>query len=251
MRPTTLGRLHDLARFLTAEEHLNARLPALANHAARATQAAACSIMLASEEEGADARLKLWAASEILPTEAWTDSPGVGQSIAGRVLIEASPLLIDDIEMSDFRSLARRRPDLGPSCMCVPIVVGEKVIGVMNFSNRPDCSPFLAADLLVAEIAAAMVGKSVQVERLQTLLRSRVAHMALAQGERAVASQMIGQSPHPARVAKLLAKSFYKDLSAAGFEPGQIIDAASEIIEHVTHDVTRYRKRFERSGQGE
>lgn len=246
MRPTTLGRLHDLALFLSAEEHLDERLTALANHAARATQAAACSIMLVTEGEGEASRLKLWASSETLPLEAWSQATAPGQSIAGRVLIEGSPLLIEDIEQSDLRHLTWKRKDLGASFMCVPIPVGDRVIGVMNFSNRSGTPAFLPADLLVAEISAALIGKSVQVERLQTLVRSRVAQMALAKAEKDVAARLADGSVDTARIAKLLAKSFYKDLSAAGFGPGQIIEAASEMVDHVTRDVARYRKRMER-----
>jgi hypothetical protein len=44
----------------------------------------------------------------------------------------------------------------------------------------------------------------------------------------------------------MLAKSFFKDLSAAGFEPGQIIEAASEIITLVSSDIARYKKRLAR-----
>lgn len=246
MRPTTLGRLHDLALFLSAEEHLDERLTALANHAARATQAAACSIMLVTEGDGESPRLKLWASSETLPIEAWNQVTAPGQSIAGRVLIEGSPLLIEDIEHSDLRHLTWKRNDLGASFMCVPIPVGDRIIGVMNFSNRAGTPAFLPADLLVAEIAAALIGKSVQVERLQTLVRSRVAQMALAKAEKEVAARLVGGSGDPARIAKLLARSFYKDLSAAGFGPAQIIQAASEMVDHVTRDVARYRKRMER-----
>ena len=46
----------------------------------------------------------------------------------------------------------------------------------------------------------------------------------------------------------MLARSFYKDLADAGFEPGQIIEAASEIIDQITTDIARFGKRMARKG---
>ena len=241
-----LARLHDLAVFVGAEDDLRTRLRELADRAASVTDAATCSVMLLSEGEEGSPRLKLWCSNQQLPAAAWEQTPGRGEGIAGRVLDTGAPLLIADIGRSEFAPLAHGRSALGASFICVPIAVGSRVIGVMSLSSRPEHPPFDESDLALAQIVAALIGKSVQVERLQTLLRSRVAHMSLAKEETRVAGQLIEGAAPPARVAKLLAKSFFKDLSAAGFEPGQIIEAASEIIALVSTDIRRFRKRAER-----
>ena len=44
---------------------------------------------------------------------------------------------------------------------------------------------------------------------------------------------------------KMLAKSFYRDLSAAGFEPPQIVEAASEIIGLISGSLARHRRRMD------
>jgi hypothetical protein len=49
-----LGRLHDLAVFLRAEEHLGTHLGELVERAASVTDAASCSIMLLSEGEASN-----------------------------------------------------------------------------------------------------------------------------------------------------------------------------------------------------
>lgn len=248
MSEKALGRLHDLALFVRAEEDLRSHLRELADRAARVTEAAACSIMLLTEGEGDAPRLKLWCSTEELPASAWTETTGRGESIAGRVLAQGAPLLIADIRASEFAPFARRGDALGASFICVPIAIGTHVIGVMNLSSRPGGEPFASGDLALAEIVAALIGKSVQVERLQTLLRSRVAHLSLAREEKDVAARITDGSVPSARVAKLLAKSFFRDLSSAGFEPAQIIEAASEIITLISGDIRRYRKRAERRG---
>ena len=180
MSRNALVRLHDLAVFVGAEEDLRTHLGLLVDLAASVTDAATCSIMLLSEGENDAPRLKLWGSSETLPASAWNETPGRGESIAGRVLEQSAPLLIADIRASEFAPLARGRENLGASFICTPISVGKHVIGVMNLSSRLGSPPFDESDLGLAEIVATLIGKSVQVERLQTLIRSRVAHLSLA-----------------------------------------------------------------------
>ena len=81
------------------------------------------------------------------------------------------------------------------------------------------------------------------------MLRSKVAQMTLAREGKHVVGRITDGTVPPARVAKLLAKSFFRDLASAGFEPGQIIEAASEIIMLVSHDITRFKRRIERKGR--
>lgn len=241
-----LGRLRDLAVFVSAEEDLRAHLRELADLAASVTEAATCSVMMLSEGGDDEPRLKLWCSTEALPDSAWDEAPRSGESIAGQVLEQCAPLLIADIRASEFAPLARQRDGVGASFICTPITVGKHVIGVMNLSNLPASLPFDEADLRLAEIVATLVGKSVQVERLQTMLRSRVAQMTLAREGKQVIERLTDGTVPPARVAKLLAKSFFRDLVSAGFEPGQIIEAASEIIMLVSQDITRFKRRIER-----
>ena len=247
--PSALGRLHDLAVFVGVEEDLHAHLGRLVHLTASVTDAATCSIMLLSEGDADTPRLKLWCSTEALPSSAWNETPGRGDSIAGRVLEQGRPLLIADIRSSEYAALARQRETLGPSFICTPISAARHVIGVMNLSSRPDTRPFDESDLALAEIVSALIGKSVQVERLQTLIRSRIAHLSLAKEEKAVVARLTDGSVPPARIAKLLAKSFFRDLSSAGFDPAQIIEAASEIVTLVSTDIRRYKTRAKRAAK--
>ena len=246
MSENALGRLHDLAVFVRAEEDLRTHLRELVDLAASVTDAATCSIMLLSDGERDAPRLKIWASTEPFSSLAWNETPRRAESISDRVLEQRTPLLIADILASEFAPLARQRNDLGGSFICTPIAVGKHVIGVMNLSSRLLSPPFDESDLSLAEIMATLIGKSVQVERLQTLIRSRVAQVSLAKEEKEVVARLTDGSVPPARVAKLLAKSFFRDLASAGFDPGQIIEAASEIIMLVSNDIHRYKKRLEK-----
>src|SRR6185295_15822974 len=142
--------------------------------------------------------------------------------IAGRALQQSASLLVTDISASEFARHAKQRGNRGESFIATPISVGKHLIGVMNLSSRRGFPPFEEADLGLAEIVASLIGKSVQVERLQTLIKSRFALANLAHEEKHVVVGLTEGSLPPARVAKLLAKSFFRDLSSAGFDPGQI-----------------------------
>jgi GAF domain-containing protein len=249
-----VGQLHDLAAFLTEEGQLKNGLDELALRAAQVTEAASCSIMLISEGDDDAPRLKLWASTHKLPSAAWLETPARGESIAGRVLELGQALVIADIAQSEFARLARYRNKkldaggVGSSFICAPITVEGRIIGVINLCSSSSQPPFSAADLNIVGIMTALIGKSVQVDRMQLLLRSRIAQMAAAKAEKQVAEHLTAGVMPPSRVAKLLAKSFYRDLAAAGFEPGQIIEAASEIIAQISGDVSRAKKRLAKDG---
>jgi hypothetical protein len=133
--------------------------------------------------------------------------------------------------------------------MCVPIILGRILLGVMNLSGRAGAAPFDQSDLMRAGIVAMLIGKAIQVNRLQTLLRSRVAQLTLARQEPEVAASLTDGGLPPARLAKVLAKAFYKDLASAGFGPGQIIEVATEIIGQISGDIARHKTRLAREGR--
>jgi L-methionine (R)-S-oxide reductase len=138
------------------------------------------------------------------------------------------------------------RTHLGELVELAASVTDAARIGVMNISSRLGSPPFDESNLRLAEIVATLIGKAVQVERLQTLIKSRVAQVSLAKEEKQVVARLTDGTVPPVRVAKLLAKSFFRDLATAGFDPGQIIEAASEIITLVSNDINRFKKRIDR-----
>ena len=255
MAQPPLSRLHDLAAFLTSQAGLNKRLEALARHAAEATQAASCSISLLAEEEGGKPELKLFASTEsgaASPCNALSSS-GTCHTVAAWVLERGKAVLIPDLRCAPEREFTLAPPSLcmekGGSLIGVPITVDDCMIGVMTLCNAPDKTAFGKSHVTMAGIAAALIGKAIQVERVQTLLRSRIAQLTLVRQQGAVADRLTAGTLPPTRLAKLLARSFYKDLAAAGFEPGQIIEAATEIIDQITSDIGRFEKRMARKSK--
>jgi len=123
----------------------------------------------------------------------------------------------------------------------LPLEIDGQSIGEVHI-DRPGSVAFDNPRLLA--IFALFIGKSIQAAQLQAVLRSRFAQLALAQSAgRSLGDALALSSQNPNRVARILAKSFYRELNSAGFSVRQIIDAASEIISEVSASLKRHKKR--------
>lgn len=243
----TLDRLQSVADFLETEGSLEDNLAQLATLAATVFDAERCSIMLFAEGEGADMRLRVCACHGELPTEAYAQLVAKGEGIAGQVAASGQALLVKDIVASPFAGLARRATDAGRSLMAAPISVNHQVIGVMNLSSPRKASHFSQADLTTLEIVARFTGKTIQVIQLQNLLKSRFAQIALAQdAEKAIGSAMLATAYDPDKMSRIVAKSFFREMTQAGFGANQIIQAASEIISQLSSRLNQHGKRLDK-----
>jgi GAF domain-containing protein len=234
-----LLRLQDLQHFLasgTLEENLDHQ----ATITAALIGASSCSIMLVGGGEGEGARMSMYARHGQLPDAALRASIGRGEGIAGRVLASGEALLVPDIDASELAPLTRRRAQAGASLICAPIRIDGKLVGVINVASTPGQPTFGETELHLLEVTALFIGKSIQVQQLQHLLDSRFAQMALLQEAR----ERVGDSVrlayrNPEDVAKILARSFFSEMTKAGFEAAQIVSAASELIEQLNRRLQR------------
>jgi diguanylate cyclase (GGDEF)-like protein len=78
----------------------------------------------------------------------------LGEGIAGRVAAMGEPILVDDIE-SDPR-VARKNEGKyrSPSFVSVPLKIGRRVVGVMNFNDKQTGERFDSMDLRLAQTCA-------------------------------------------------------------------------------------------------
>jgi GAF domain-containing protein len=228
-----LVRLQDLQHFLAAgtlEESLHQQ----AAMTAAVLGAASCSIMLLGSGEGADVRMSMYARHGKLPDAALNASIRRGEGIAGRVLASGLALLVPDIARSELAPLARGHAQVGASLMCAPIRIDGKIVGVINAASTSGQPAFGDTELRLLEVTALFIGKSIQVQQLQRLLDSRFAQMALVQeGKARVGESMKLAYQNPEDMAKILARSFFREMTKAGFESAQIVSAASELIEQL------------------
>jgi L-methionine (R)-S-oxide reductase len=81
------------------------------------------------------------------------------------------------------------------------------------------------------ELAAHCLAKGVDVARSRAALRSRSTQIGYRRDQAAPwgkASKMIVE--HPDKLARLLARTFYREMSRAGFECNQIIQLPAELF---------------------
>ncbi|NNG24191.1 GAF domain-containing protein [Telluria aromaticivorans] len=223
-----LVRLQDVQALL-ASGTLGDNLHSHAELAKRLVGATSCSVMLLNSESPDDLRMRLCASAGELPPGAAEAQVASGEGICGQVLANGRALLVEDIACSEFAGLARRGCAALPALMSAPVRIDGRLVGVVNVTG----AAFSESELHLLEVMALFIGKSVQVIQLQHLLASRFAQMALVREahERGQDSAAPGTAyQNPEDVARILARSFYKEMTRAGFAPGQIVSAATELI---------------------
>jgi len=239
-----LSRLQALTTHVIGRRQIEGDLPALAADAARLFAAESSSIMLFKDaSRGSPVRLRLAARSHPLPEDVASNGPDLGEGLAGKVAASGQALLIEDIARSEHACLGRGG---GGSCICAPLTVAGRVRGVFNLS-RP--APFGPEDLALACQTALLLAMGLELERMQGLVRSRFAH-------RAMAAELVGHPELDAarlaadtqRMARILGKTFFRELRAAGYGSDHILTAATEVIGELGRDIGKAKRK--RKGEG-
>ncbi|MBL8445812.1 MAG: GAF domain-containing protein [Zoogloeaceae bacterium] len=225
-QPSLIDRLIELGRQVGELRQLEAELPRLAKDATRFFAADTCSIMLFKDDDEGQLRLRLSARSHPLPAGVDPEDPNLGGGLARQVAAGGQPVLIED--MAQLSLPARDRPPQG-SCICAPIMVAGRVLGVFNLSR--ESAPFTGEDLALACHITLLLGPGLELERLHSLLRSRFAHRAMVTE---LANHPDLDPPALAqdtrRMARILGRSFFRELRAAGYGADHILTAATEVI---------------------
>lgn len=125
--------------------------------------------------------------------------------------------------------------------------IGARKIGYLYAragTKRAPGAPSL--DLALLDALAAQLGMAIETLHLRQLLASRYATIALsrdrhAEGAEPAALDMnfLSAVTHPEKVARIIARSFYKDLRKAGFETKQILVVATELIDSLNAALRR------------
>lgn len=242
-----LIKLQDISGFLESGS-LDDNLLQLAEKTAKILGAQNCSIMLLNDGEPENPRMKVCASHGPLPAAAYKESVRKGEGIAGYVVATGKSLFIEDINKSEFANRARHASNPHKSLLCSPIRINTRIAGVVNVTgcNKSEES-FEPDDLNLLDVVALFIGKSIQAIQLQNVLNSRFAQMALIQEAQKNIGNSLGSVLHnPDQIAKIMAKSFYKELTRAGFGSGQIINVASDIIAQLNSNLQRHSKRMVR-----
>lgn len=129
------------------------------------------------------------------------------------------------------------------------IVLQGKVVGVVHAVLPQQQDSFSKHDLDLFSILTPIITKSIQVIQLQQLLRSRFTQMAVSRSDESIAHEMLsGVIQNPNQIARILAKTFYREMLRAGFSFNQIIFAATEVISELSAGLRQHGARRRRGG---
>ncbi|QBE63603.1 GAF domain-containing protein [Pseudoduganella lutea] len=237
MADDLLSKIHQLCRDIPATHD---DLALHAELAASLVGAETCSVMLINGE-GENARMSIAASHGPLAQDAAATLVARGEGLAGHVLASGEPLLVDDILASPYAALARRPTAPGRSLMLAPVRIEGRVVGTLTASCGGTHGCFCEQDLALLETVALFVGRAVQLRQLRGILASRFTQLALSRELQGAAATTAYQKPD--HVARLLARSFYREMARAGFDSNQIVQAASEIIAQLNSNLARHHAR--------
>jgi GAF domain-containing protein len=245
-----LEKLIDAAKLLEKPITLEEKLQELARLTAKVLKTKRCSILLLSDREPletSDRHLKVFAHYGNLPDAAYNEQIALNQSIAGYVATQKKALLIEDIRSSPLAAEAKYLDEPDKSLMSAPITDNSVVIGIINVSFPIKDKVFTEDDLQLLEIFAAFVSKSLQITQLQMILRSKFLENAV---RRELKDEEIKEymaiHPNPNKLAKMVAKSFFRELTQAGFGPNEVINISTEVLTLLNESLEKHRQRLAR-----
>ena len=166
-----LGTLNEMVELAARIPRIQDLLGLVLQSTMRAVRATVGSIMILDRERTV---LKL-AASRGIPDDVIPQvEVKVGEGVAGKVVEMGEPVLVDDIA-TDPRFNRSNNPQYGNgSFICMPIRVGDRVIGVINMAKRRDGAasdalrmpPFGSTDLQFLNALMTYIGYAVDNSRL-------------------------------------------------------------------------------------
>lgn len=243
-------KLLDVSNLLDTGADLEERLREIASDCALMLKAQRCSIMLISEayhQKKGEYYLQVFTHYGNLPPSAYQEITWLNNGVAGCVAVTGQPLLVKDMAESPFWPAARYPALDSHSFISAPIIITEQVVGVINVSVPSHKPYFDEQDLELLKLFTQYTGKSLHISQLQAILKSRFVEMAVARElEEQQASESIAIHPDPSRLAKLVAKSFFRELTRAGFGPNQVIAIATEVLNLLQNTLNKHKQRLAR-----
>jgi signal transduction histidine kinase/CheY-like chemotaxis protein len=165
-----LGTLNELVEMSTRIPKIQDLLASVLQSTMRAVHANIGSIMLLDQQR----RTLRIAASRGLPGEIHDEAEvRLGEGVAGKVAELGDAVIVDDIE-KDARFAKINDPKYGTgSFICMPVRVGDRIIGVINLAKKEDASttpptprPFSPTDLQFLTALLTYIGYAVDNARL-------------------------------------------------------------------------------------
>jgi len=180
--------LLDLALELGPDLSIGELLEKIVQHIAEDLGYAIVSIMLLDENDG---HLTIRAAKGLSQRIMDISRMEVGKGVSGSVAQSGEPLLLKDVEAEErFAKVRSHGRYTTKSLICVPLKVGDRVIGVLNANNKKRSGPLNEFDLHILSVFAAHISVSIERVRLYHNLARKAQELEDAYGKLKVVDQV-------------------------------------------------------------
>jgi hypothetical protein len=138
--------------------------------------------------------------------------------------------------------------DATQATMDAPILLDAKLAATIRISGPRHKPRFGKAEREHLGRVVLVIEKSLQVIQLKQMLNARFAQLALVQNtDKAIGDVLLNTAQCPADMVKIIAKSFYREMTKAGFGSREIINTASEIIALLSKSLQKHSRRINNS----
>lgn len=151
-------------------------------------------------------RLRLLAA-EGLPPDLLTVELPVGEGVAGHVAATGEPLLMNTQTIQHLKDMPLRYQGVG-SALCLPLKVGNRVVGVLNLTKLGEHRPFSESDIRLYFVLATQAALAIENAQLhQSIREGYIAALAsFAHYAETMEPYRLGHSDRVSAYARLLAE---------------------------------------------
>jgi hypothetical protein len=246
---TFLSRLQHLAALPEHPTSLEDSLKQSVAMTAQLLDVHSCVILLFGEADAGEEipMLKVLAIGADLAIGISNDPQSRHAAVLDRVLAADAPELLSKLGEADFANLRHTRPDVFDKLIAAPIHINSRIVGILSASGHKSGRTLDQRDLEWLGMIGMLIGKTMQVVQLQNVLSSRFAQMALVREAKANLGVALEKAvENPDQLARILAKSFFREMTTTGFSTSQIIQASSEIITQLSSSLNRHSKRMEK-----
>jgi response regulator RpfG family c-di-GMP phosphodiesterase len=164
-----LAAVNEIGKATTGLLDMDELFDALVRLVAQHLKARRASVLLTEPDSDT---MRLVASVGITDQEALQSRVKVGQGIAGRVAATQAPLLVQDIDKSELKSLTMGGKYATASFMITPLMVSypiryqRKRVGVINVSDKHSGDPFTEQDLEFLSTLSSQVAVAIENARL-------------------------------------------------------------------------------------
>jgi signal transduction histidine kinase len=230
--------LLDLALELGPEQSIEEVLEKIVQHIADDLGYAIVSIMLLDENES---HLTIRAAKGLSRRIIETSRMEIGKGVSGSVAQSGEPLLVKDVETEEqFAKVRSHGRYTTKSLICVPLKVGDRIIGVLNANNKSRTGPLNEFDLRILSVFAAHVSVSIERVRLYNNLERKAEELEDAYGKLKIVDQIksdfIINVSHEYRTPVTIILGYLELLKGALVEPLHMdkVSVAMEAAKHLS-----------------